>query len=118
MSQLEASVNFYGEQTKRAGCNSISATHRMHVVADLQMVLDRILRTPVTLPLQAANQLRHSLHLSGGSKEATKLRDVVHQAITERTEFGLADLVLGQMLTPLLGKYVALLLPHCESDPE
>ena len=27
MSQLEANINFYGEQTKRAGCNSISACH-------------------------------------------------------------------------------------------
>ena len=87
------------------------------IVADLKMVLDRLSPTPVTLPLQAANQSSHSLRLSGSSEEATKLRDIVHQAITERTEFGLADLVLGLMLTPLLGKYVALLLPHCESDP-
>ena len=67
------------------------------------------------MPLEqhAAAQLRLALGLSGGS--ATELKEIVKQGVDKKISgFRVSDLVLGLLLTPLLGKYVSLLLPYCK----
>ena len=81
----------------------------------MRVVVDRLTSAQVTLTSQHARQLRTALHQSGGGGDTTtQLRDIVRQRMNDDTSFDVADLVLSLMMTPQLGKYVALLLPHCE----
>ena len=81
----------------------------------MRVVVDRLTSAQVTLTSQHARQLRTALHQSGGGGDTTtQLRDIVRQSMNEKPSFEVADLVLSLMMTSQLGKYVALLLPHCE----
>ena len=80
----------------------------------MRVVVDRLMSAQVTLTSQHTRQLRTALHQSGGGDTTTQLRDIVRQSMNENPSFKVADLVLSLMMTRQLGKYVALLLPHCE----
>ena len=83
------------------------------VAADLNVVLQRLSsRSPI---LQNASQLKSAIGLKDYSRGTTAdLKQIVRQGINEKPGFRLSDLVSGLLLTPMLGRYVALLLPYCK----
>ena len=77
------------------------------------MILQRL--SSKSLLLQNGSQLKRALGLRDDNRgSATDLRQVIRQAMQEKPGFPVADLVLALMVTPMLGRYVALLLPYCE----
>ena len=68
------------------------------------------------LVLQSAAQLKHVLGLRGHmGGSTTDLKQIIQQGMNEKPNgFSLSDLVLGLLLTPMLGRYVTLLLPYCK----
>lgn len=80
---------------------------------DLNMILQRL--ASKSLLLQNASQLKRALGLRDSSRgSATDLKHIIQQAMAEKQGFRVSDLVLGLMMTPMLGRYVALLLPYRE----